>query len=110
MKELCEALYADQIKWEKVDDKIWEKVVWKDKSSGTYVRLVRADPGFKGENTVRHECDELVYVLQGQQTNIRTGKVWHQGMLSAFPAGVEHGPFATEEGILCIEFRYYRKP
>jgi len=102
-----EALYADETKWEKVEDKVWEKVIWRDEKSGTYVRLVRADPGFRGEKTSRHDCDELVYVLQGQQVNISTGKVWHEGMSSTFPAGVEHGPFATEEGIICIEFRYY---
>ena len=93
MMDKCEAVYADTIEWEKVDNKIWEKTIWKNEKSGTYVRLVRAEPGFKG-----------------QQVNVRTGKVWHQGMLSSFPAETEHGPFSTDEGILCIEFRYYRKP
>lgn len=109
MMDKCEAVYADTIEWEKVDNKIWEKTIWKNEESGTYVRLVRVEPGFKGEKTLRHDFDELVYVLQGQQVNVRTGKIWHQGMLSSFPAETEHGPFSTDEGILCIEFRYYRK-
>jgi hypothetical protein len=53
-----------------------------------------------------HEWDELVYVLQGGQTNTRTGTEWHQGMFSVFPKGTEHGPFKTGEGIISIEFRY----
>jgi mannose-6-phosphate isomerase-like protein (cupin superfamily) len=109
MGEEYEALYLDQINWVKVKDKIWEKIIWKDQKSGTYIRLAKTDPGFKGTNTLKHDCDEFVYVLQGKQINTNNGKVWHQGMSSAFPAGTEHGPFATEEGIICIEFRYYSK-
>ena len=107
MTEKIEAQYADEMKWEKVKDKVWEKILWKDEASGTYARLVKSDAGCKGEETLCHECDELVYVLQGQQVNLKNGKIWHQGMMSVFPAGTEHGPFATEEGITCIEFRYF---
>jgi len=107
MDEKCEACYTDQINWVKVKDKLWEKIIWKDQKSGTYIRLTRTDPGFKGLDTLKHDCDEFVYVLQGSQTNINNGKVWHQGTFSFFPAGTEHGPFTTEEGINCIEFRYY---
>ena len=90
-----------------MDEKVWEKIIWKDEKSGTYARLVRVDPGCKGKKILRHDCDELVYVLQGQQVNTRRGTVWHQGMLSFFPAGTEYGPFSTEEGIITIEFRYF---
>ena len=107
MNKKYEAIYADEIKWKKAKDGIWEKILWKDSKSGSYVRLVRSEPGSKGLNELKHECDELVYVLQGQQENTNNGKKWHQGMYSIFPAGTEHGPFSTEEGIISIEFRYY---
>lgn len=107
MKIEREAIYADEIKWKKVGDKVWEKILWEDEKTGTYVRLVRVDPAFKAEKPLRHEWDELVYVLQGQQVNTKTGKIWHQGTFSFFPAGADHGPFATNEGILSIEFRYF---
>ena len=107
MKNKREAQYASEIEWSQVGEKFWEKVIWKDEKSGTYARLVRLDPGGKGKEILRHDFDELVYVLQGQLVNTRTGTVWHQGMLSSFPAGTEHGPFSTEEGIISIEFRYF---
>jgi hypothetical protein len=107
MNKKCEAVYADEIKWEKAKDKIWEKILWKDKKSGSYIRLTQSEPGAKGLDKLKHEFDEFVYVLQGQQRNISNGKKWHQGMYSIFPSDTEHGPFSTEEGIICIEFRYY---
>jgi len=75
MKIEREAIYADEIKWKKVGDKVWEKILWEDEKTGTYVRLVRVDPAFKAEKPLRHEWDELVYVLQGQQVNTKTGKI-----------------------------------
>lgn len=107
MSEKREGVYPDIIKWEKVTDKVWEKILWRDERTGSYARLARADPGFKGANAIVHDFDELVYVLQGQQVNLKTGQVWRQGTYSFFPAGTEHGPFSTDEGIACLEFRYY---
>jgi quercetin dioxygenase-like cupin family protein len=107
MSEKQEAVFCNTINWEKVEDKIWEKILWKDEKSGTYVRLIRVDAGFKGEKALSHEFDELVYVLQGHQVHSKEGTEWHQGTFSFFPAGTEHGPFKTDEGILSIEFRYY---
>lgn len=107
MNNEIEAKYVSEFEWSQVDEKVWEKILWKDEKSGTYARLVRSDPGSKGKKILKHDCDEMVYVLQGQQVNTKTGTVWHQGMLSTFPAGTEHGPFETEEGIVCIEFRYF---
>jgi len=107
--EIREGFYVDSIKWERVRDKLWEKVLWKDEPSGTYVRLIRSDPGLKQEGVLVHDCDELIYVLHGHQTNRRNGKEWRAGTYSFFPQGQEHGPYQTEEGIICIEFRYYSK-
>jgi len=81
MNEAREGEYPDIIKWEKVNDKVWDKVLWSDEKTGSYVRLVRGDPGFEGKET----------------------------LISYFPAGTDHGPFASDEGIACIEFRFYSK-
>jgi hypothetical protein len=107
MSRKCEGVYAGDNPWEMLEDKIWEKILWKDENSGTYVRLIRVDPGFKGDKILVHDFDEFVYVLQGQQGHIKDGTVWRQGMFSFFPAGTEHGPYKTDEGILSIEFRYF---
>jgi hypothetical protein len=109
MNKKIEAEYPDIINWENLGDKIWEKILWRDEETGTYIRLVRADPGFEGSDTLIHDFDELVYVLQGNQSNVKTGQVWRQGMFSYFPEGTEHGPFSTNEGIVGIEFRFYRE-
>ena len=106
MQDKREAVYADEMKWEKVQDLVYEKILWKDEKSGTYARLIRVDAGFRGEKALSHEFDEVVYILQGQVKNTQNGKIWHQGMFCFFPNGVEHGPLETEEGCLSIEFRY----
>ena len=107
MQDKKEAVYADEMKWEKVQDLVYEKILWMDEKSGTYARLIRVDAGFRGERALSHEFDEVVYILQGQVRNIQNGKTWHQGMFCQFPAGVEHGPLATEEGAVAIEVRYF---
>ena len=81
MNETREGEYPDVIKWEKVNDKVWDKVLWSDEKTGSYVRLVRGDPGFEGKETLKHEFDELVYVLQGMQINLKTGLL-HQMKVS----------------------------
>ena len=100
--------YPDWIEWEEVAEKVWAKVLWLDEGTGSHVRLLRADPGSIDEETLKHDFDELVYVLHGQQTNINTGVVCRPGMVSFYPAGTEHGPFSTQEGITCLEFRTYK--
>ena len=107
MNMMFEGEYPDKMQWEEVDEKVWAKVLWLDQRTGSHVRLLRADPGSIDKETLKHDFDELVYVLHGQQTSIKTGKVWRPGTVSFFPAGTEHGPFSTQEGITCLEFRYY---
>jgi len=105
----CEGAYADEIKWEKTEmDKVWQKILWRDEKTGSYARLIRTEAGFRGEKALIHDFDEVIYVLHGQQMNTKTGKIWHQGTFCLFPAGTEHGPFATDQGIHLIEFRYFR--
>ena len=107
MNEMFEGEYPDWIEWEEVAEKVWVKVLWRDERTGSHVRLLRADPGSVDKEPLKHDFDELVYVLHGQQTNLNTGKICRPGTVSYYPAGTEHGPFSTEEGITSLEFRTY---
>ena len=109
MHKMVEGEYPDWIEWVEVEEKVWEKVLWRDEKTGSHVRLLRADPGSDEGGTLKHPFDEWIYVLEGRQTNLNTGKVWRPGSVSFFPAGTEHGPFSTDEGITCLEVRIYKQ-
>jgi len=87
-----------------------EKILYQDEKQGTYARLLKLAPGFKsGDTPLKHDFDEVVWVLDGYSVNPNTGNRYTPGMYAVFPAGTEHGPFFYPEGALFIEFRHYVK-
>ena len=89
---------------------IKEKILYRDEKQGTYARLLKIEPGFEtGSKTLKHDFDEIVWILNGYSLNPRTGDRNDTGMFAVFPAGMEHGPFSYPEGALFLEFRHYAK-
>jgi mannose-6-phosphate isomerase-like protein (cupin superfamily) len=87
-----------------------EIILYRDEDSGTYARLVRVEPGWKGGTKPRkHDFDEVVYIIQGGMIDHLTGKAYTSGMFASFPTGLEHGPLDCPEGTFTIEFRHYRR-
>lgn len=87
-----------------------EIVLYRDANSGTYVRLVKVAPGWRGPDMPRkHDFDEVVYIIQGGMTDRLTGKKYTAGMFASFPTGLEHGPLDAPEGTFTIEFRHYKR-
>ena len=86
-----------------------ETIIYRDESSGTYARLLRLDPGFKGgDKPLKHDFDEVVYIIQGGLIDQLTDKPYPAGNFASFPEGLEHGPLAAPVGAMMIEFRHYR--
>jgi uncharacterized RmlC-like cupin family protein len=86
-----------------------EQILYRDQTSGTYVRLLRMPPNFKsGDRPLQHDFDEVVYVLEGTWEDLTSGVRRPPGTVAVFPAGVPHGPFAYPEGALFIEVRHYK--
>jgi len=87
----------------------WEIILYRDPSSGTYSRLLRVAPGFPGsDKPLKHDFDEVVYVIKGRLIDCLTGQPYSAGSCAFFPAGQEHGPHTAPEGALMIEFRHYK--
>jgi len=86
-----------------------EQILYRDPTTGTYVRLLRMPPNFKsGEQPLQHDFDEIVYVLEGTWQDVTTGAQRPAGTVAVFPAGVPHGPFTYPDGALFIEVRHYK--
>lgn len=102
----------ENLPWTEVDGfdqpGIQEKILYRDEKQGTYVRLLELAPGFKtGDKPLKHDFDEVVWILKGYSVNPNTGDHNTTGMYAFSPAGTEHGPFYYPEGALFIEFRHY---
>ena len=88
---------------------LWEIILHRDNESGTYSRLLRLDPEFPGSReTLRHDFDEVVYIINGGLIDSLTGKVYPAGTVAFFPEGLEHGPHTAPVGALLIEFRHFK--
>ena len=88
-----------------------EAIIYRDEGSGTYCRILRLPPGFKGgTEPLCHEFDEVVFIVSGGLVNQRLGQIYEAGTVAVFPAGTKHGPLAAPVGAVNLEFRHYRQP
>lgn len=89
-------------------DGIWELILYQEDDSGTYSRLLRVAPEFAGSGKpLKHDFDEVVYIIKGGLIDSLTGQVYPEGTVACFPQGLEHGPHTAPVGALLIEFRHY---
>ncbi|MGA2992598.1 MAG: hypothetical protein ABSD88_19185 [Candidatus Korobacteraceae bacterium] len=87
-----------------------ETILYRDEKTGTYARLLRYEPGYKGtDDPMCHDFEEVVYIAAGSAFNKRLGITYEAGSVAVFPAGLKHGPLASPDGGLLVEFRYYKK-
>lgn len=85
-----------------------EIILYKDEKSGTYARILRLPPGFRGgEKALKHDFDEVVYIAQGGIVDRLTNTPYPTGYYASFPKGLEHGPLDAPVGAIFIEFRHY---
>ena len=85
-----------------------EKILHRDEDTKSYTRLIRTRPGVEGKNILKHDFDEVVYILEGGMINIRTNNVYPANTVAYFLKGMEHGPFRTPVGAVNLEFRHYK--
>lgn len=85
-----------------------EAIIYKDKTIGTYCRVLSLPKGFKGgTEPLAHDCDEIVFIVSGKMINTCSGHEYGPGTVAVFPAGNKHGPMAAPDGAMTIEFRHY---
>lgn len=79
---------------------------------GSRTRLLRFEPGFRTTVPFVHEYWEEVFLLEGDMTvgadeNGNGGERFEGYTYAVRPAGVYHGPFASEGGALLLEIHYF---
>lgn len=85
-----------------------ENIFYRDSRGKTYCRFLELPRGFKGgRDPLKHDCDEIVFIVSGTLVNTITGKEYGTGSIAVFPAGTQHGPLAAPEGATTLEFRHY---
>lgn len=89
-------------------DGVWERVLSRDEESGSYTRLIKADPGLVVSDVRVHEFWEESYILEG--TFEEGGVTYGPGTYVCNPPGHEHGPYTTSTGWLALEWVHYEEP
>lgn len=91
------------------EEGVTETIFYKDENTGTYCRFLSLPPGFRSGVTLLHDFDEIVYIISGTMTNERLNQSYPAGSVAFFPAGIKHGPLNAPDGVLALEFRYFKK-
>jgi hypothetical protein len=89
-------------------DGVWEKVLARDETTGSYTRLIKADPQLVISEKRRHEFWEESWILEGSFEE--GGVTYGPGTYVCNPPGYEHGPYTSSTGWLALEFVYYDEP
>jgi len=107
MKDEKEFFATGELAWvDTAADGISERVLSRD-PDGTLTRLARWAPGTSsGEEIIRHEYVEEVYLLEGELTDLTLEQTFRPGDYACRPPGMPHGPYRTGTGCIMLEIRY----
>ena len=107
MKSQHEFFTASDLPWTDGGQGISQRVLSNDPADGTLTRIAKWAPGtISGDEVIRHEYFEEVYLLEGTLTDLTLGKTFSQGDYAARRPGMPHGPYRTGEGCTMLEIRY----
>jgi hypothetical protein len=88
---------------------LFERILAHDPETDVVTRLLRFDPGTNtsAAGVQQHPCWEEVYILEGSLHDLTLDQTFSRGSYACRPPGMPHGPWATPEGCLTFEVRYY---
>ncbi len=98
----------DAMEWQPFPDGpegVWEKILSRDEQSGSYTRLIKADPQLVISEPRVHDFWEESYILEGSFEE--GGVTYGPGTYVVNPPGYQHGPYTSATGWLALEFVYY---
>ena len=106
MKSEREFFASGEVAWTDAGGGISEKILSRDDHDGTLTRLARWAPGTtSGDEIIRHEYVEEVYLLEGELTDLTLQRTFHPGDYACRPPGMPHGPYTTGTGCVMLEIR-----
>ena len=107
---------TDELPWEPVAPGsgaagagVTQKILSVDKDTGDCTRLLKFAPGVETNEVITHDFCEEVIILEGELHDKRLNKTFTKGMYACRQPGMLHGPYATPQGCVTFEIRYYPK-
>lgn len=93
-------------------EKILSGALNTERKRGSRTRILKFGPGFKTTKPFVHDYWEEVFLISGDMTvgadeDGQGGERFEGYTYAVRPAGVYHGPFASEKGALLLEIHYY---
>ena len=95
------------INWSRIEDGVYEKILSRDDATGACTRMLKFETHAETSNVLAHDFFEEVYVIRGSLIDKRLGKTFTEGMYAFRNPGMQHGPFASPNGCVTLEVRYY---
>ncbi|MGW7687183.1 cupin domain-containing protein [Kribbella sp. NPDC054772] len=106
MKEQREFFPTGELAWSDAGGGISERIL-SQAPDGTLTRLARWAPGTtSGDEIIRHQYIEEVYLLEGELTDLTLDQTFRPGDYACRPPGMPHGPYLTTVGCVMLEIRY----
>ncbi|WP_433167756.1 cupin domain-containing protein [Kribbella sp. CA-247076] len=106
MKTEREFFATGDLPWTEAGDGITQRILSKDAADGTLTRIARWAPGTRsGDEVIRHEYVEEVYLLEGELTDLTLERTFGPGDYACRPPGMPHGPYVTTGGCTMLEIR-----
>jgi len=110
-------MHKPELEFFPVDDSPWvpvpgapaghsEKILTWSPERMFVTRLMKVDPGCASTETFVHDFWEEVYIVEGSQWDLGSGRLFTKGMYACRPPGMKHGPYRTDEGCVTLEIRY----
>ena len=89
---------------------VTEKIISVDKDNKERkTRLIKIEPGFRGEKTLTHDFWEEVYIIKGTLVDELNHAEYKEGYYCCRQPGMRHGPFFSPNGCFAIEYHYMPK-
>jgi hypothetical protein len=109
-KQAWEFHTTEERPWRALGNGLHERALAGDSASGDFTRMLRLEPGAdtSASGTQVHDFWEEIYILEGEQYDIRLGERQVAGSYACRPPGMPHGPWKSDTGCLLFEVRYNR--
>ncbi|MFI6679271.1 cupin domain-containing protein [Kribbella sp. NPDC050470] len=107
MKAEREFFATTELTWTDAGGGITQRILSQDPEDGTLTRIARWAPGTRsGDEVIRHEYVEEVYLLEGELTDLTLERTFGPGDYACRAPGMPHGPYTTADGCVMLEIRY----
>jgi len=103
--DLVEILIAtDTLEWrEKSLKGVFEKMLWRDESSGASIALIKFAKGASIPKPHSHASNQFMFCLSGKYEYTSTGVTLLPGSFYCNPKGKVHGPTLAHEDTVVVE-------